>query len=278
MLLRALYERTDDELRRRERAVTPPRPAFDTAPLVAALRSTVGEDVVEQHLAAMPAGYTDTWTAEEIAQHIRLMGPAPAGAEVRLEVARGGPADDLTLALEDRPGLLAVTSGVLALHNISILGGRFSTRSDGVALQALHVVDALEQGIDDARWERVRRDIPRVLRGELDLEAQLREKMHAYRRHRPSRRRITPRVVVDARASARATLIEVHGEDRVGLLHTITRALFELGLDINVAKVDTLGREVVDVFYVRDLAGHPPRAPEQLAAIERAVLAAISEG
>jgi [protein-PII] uridylyltransferase len=79
-------------------------------------------------------------------------------------------------------------------------------------------------------------------------------------------------VVVDARASSRATLVEVHAEDRVGLLHTITRALFDLGLDIHVAKVDTLGREVVDVFYVRDLAGHPPRAPEQLAAIEAGVL------
>jgi [protein-PII] uridylyltransferase len=276
-LLRSLYERTDDELRRRERAVTPPRPPFDPAPVIAAVGAVAGESVVTQHLASMPAGYTDAWTVDEIAQHVRLMWPAPSGEEVRLEVTRGGAADDLTLALEDRPGLLAVTSGVLALHNISVLGGRLSTRSDGVALQALHVVDALGHGVDDSRWQRVRHDIPRVLRDELDLEAALREKMHDYRRHRLSRRRITPRVVVDAHTSGRATLVEVHAEDRVGLLHTITRALFDLGLDIQVAKVDTLGREVVDVFYVRDLAGHPPRAQQQLADIEQGVRLAISE-
>jgi len=274
-LLHALYERVDDDLRRREKAVQPPRPGFDAAPLVAAVQRWAGEDVVRQHLATMPPGYTDTWTLAEIAQHIRLSWPAPATDEVRLDVTRGGPADDVTLALEDRSGLLAVTSGVLALHNISVLGGRFGTRADGVAIQALHVVDALGRGIDEERWTRVRRDIPLVLRGALDLEAALREKSAEYRRHAPARRQIAPRVVVDATASARATLVEVHAEDRVGLLHTVTRALFELHLDINVAKVDTLGREVVDVFYVRDLAGHPPRAPEQLAAIERGVLAAL---
>jgi [protein-PII] uridylyltransferase len=276
-LLRALYERTDDELRKRERAVHAPRPPFDPTSLIEATRSVASEAVVRQHLATMPPGYPDAWTPAEMAQHIRLMWPAPAGDEVRLEVAQGGPADDLTLALEDRPGLLAITSGVLALHNISVLGGRFATRSDGVALQALHVVDALGRGIDEERWGRVRRDIPRVLRGELALEAALREKAQGYRWQQPGRRRIAPRVVVDARSSDRATLVEVHAEDRVGLLHAVTHALFAEGLDINVAKVDTLGREVVDVFYVRDLAGHPPRDPARVAGIEQAVLAALAE-
>jgi [protein-PII] uridylyltransferase len=178
------------------------------------------------------------------------------------------------LAFEDRPGLLALTSGVLALHNVSVLGGRFTTRADGVAFQALHVVDALGAGIDDARWAKVRRDIPAALRGTLDLERLLQEKRHAYRRGR-RQRTIAPGVSVDGRASASATLVEVHAEDRVGLLHDITRALFEQELDINVAKVDTLGPEVVDVFYVRDLAGHPPRDPAALARIRQAVLARL---
>jgi [protein-PII] uridylyltransferase len=274
-LMRMLYERTDDELRRRERAVQPARPEFDLAPIVALVRDVAGESVVRQHFAAMPAGYAGSWQIEEMAQHIRLMWPAPGPGEIRLEVTHGGAADDLVLALEDRPGLLSITSGVLALHNISVLGGRFATRSDGVALQALHVVDALGVGIDDERWSRVRRDIPRVLRGEIDLEALLREKLHAGRLYAGRRLRVPTRVVVDAQISSRATLVEVHAEDRTGLLHDITRALFELRLDINLAKVDTLGREVVDVFYVRDLAGHPPREGAELARIEQVVLAAL---
>ncbi|MGH2587611.1 MAG: HD domain-containing protein, partial [Dehalococcoidia bacterium] len=67
-LLRALYDRTDDELRRRERAVQPPRPEFDITPLVEAVRSVASDGVVRQHLAAMPAGYSDAWTLDELAQ------------------------------------------------------------------------------------------------------------------------------------------------------------------------------------------------------------------
>ncbi|MGD9893326.1 MAG: HD domain-containing protein [Dehalococcoidia bacterium] len=275
-LMQRLYEGVDDELRRRERAVPSVRPAFEIAPLLELVGGTVNEGVVRQHLAAMPRSYTDAWTPAELAQHVRLMWPAPVPGEVRLEVTRGDAADDLALALEDRPGLLAITSGVLALNNISVLGGRFVTRSDGVALQSLHVVDALNVGIDEERWGRVQRDIPRVLIGELDLEAALREKMHASRWMIPEhRRRIPTRVVADPRISAHATLVEIHAEDRAGLLHDITRALFDLRLDINLAKVDTLGREVVDVFYVRDLDGHAPSNPADLKRIEAGVMAAL---
>jgi [protein-PII] uridylyltransferase len=275
-LMQRLYEGVDDELRRRERAVPIERPEFDIAPLLDLVGGAASEGVVRQHLSAMPRGYTDTWTMAELAQHIRLMWPAPAPGEVRLEVTHGEAADDLALALEDRPGLLSITSGVLALNNISVLGGRFATRSDGVALQSLHVVDALNAGINEERWGRVRRDIPRVLIGELDLEAALREKMHASRWMIPEhRRRIPTQVVADPRISAHATLVEVHAEDRAGLLHDITRALFDLRLDINLAKVDTLGREVVDVFYVRDLDGHAPSNPADLRRIEACVMAAL---
>jgi [protein-PII] uridylyltransferase len=270
-LLRSLFERVDEELRQRERAVQPPRPPFDPAPLAAAVADLADAETVRQHLETMPPGYLESWTLPEMAQHLRLILPPPVNGDVRLEVTRGGPADDVTLAFEDRPGLLALTSGVLALHNISVLGGRFTTRADGVALQSLHVVDALGKGIEDARWAKVRRDLPAALRGTLDLEALLQEKRHAYRRGR-RRRTIPPIVSLDPRTSASATLVEVHAEDRVGLLHDITRALFEQELDIHVAKVDTLGPEVVDVFYVRDLAGHPPRDPAALARIEQAVL------
>jgi len=39
------------------------------------------------------------------------------------------------------------------------------------------------------------------------------------------------------------------------VLHRITKALAEVGLDIRHARVQTLGNEVVDTFYVRTLAG-----------------------
>ncbi len=43
--------------------------------------------------------------------------------------------------------------------------------------------------------------------------------------------------------------------DRIGLLHRITRTLFEADLDVVSARVSTLGEIVVDAFYVRESDG-----------------------
>ena len=62
-------------------------------------------------------------------------------------------------------------------------------------------------------------------------------------------------VRVDNISSDRYTVIEFFAADRLGLLYTITQALFELGLSIAVAKIGTYLDQVVDVFYVTDQAG-----------------------
>ena len=43
--------------------------------------------------------------------------------------------------------------------------------------------------------------------------------------------------------------------NRIGVLHRITRALAEVGLDIRHATVQTLGEDVVDTFYVQGRNG-----------------------
>ena len=59
-------------------------------------------------------------------------------------------------------------------------------------------------------------------------------------------------VSVDNDASDSATVIEVRAPDRIGTLYRITKALAELELDVRLAKVTSLGHEVVDAFYVVD--------------------------
>jgi [protein-PII] uridylyltransferase len=56
------------------------------------------------------------------------------------------------------------------------------------------------------------------------------------------------------------------------VLHRITSALATCGLDVRVARVSTLGHEVVDAFYVVDRAGNKVTDDEALAAVESAVL------
>ncbi len=81
-----------------------------------------------------------------------------------------------------------------------------------------------------------------------------RERLYAPRKPvAPTPARTTISVTNDE--SDTATIVEVRTGDRLGVLYHGTRALAELDRDIRHAKVQTLGHEVVDSFYVADSAG-----------------------
>ncbi len=87
---------------------------------------------------------------------------------------------------------------------------------------------------------------------------------------------VRPRVTIDHEASADATVLELEGADRPGLLFDIARALFELHLSISTAIVATYGERAVDVFYVRDGSGAKLAPGEHWAQIERRLIQALS--
>ena len=66
-------------------------------------------------------------------------------------------------------------------------------------------------------------------------------------------------------------MIEVRAPDRVGLLYRITKSIADLGLDIRHARVQTLGPEVIDTFYVRYADGKVSD-DDHLAELERALM------
>ena len=172
----------------------------------------------------------------------------------------------VTVVAPDRPGLFSRVAGVLALNGLDVLGAAAASE-DGMALSQFTVESGLGAGID---WDRVRADLDRSLDGRLALSARLAERARAYARPGPRPR--APEVRFDNDATHRATVIEVHAGDGVGVLHRITRALAELDLDIRSAKVQTLGHEVVDAFYVLDANGEKIADADHQAEIRRAVL------
>ena len=89
---------------------------------------------------------------------------------------------------------------------------------------------------------------------------------------------VAPRVLVDNKASASHTVIEVNGRDRPGLLFELTRALTGLNLQVSSAKISTFGEKVVDVFYVKDLFGHKVEHPAKLVDVQRTLEAVLAKG
>ena len=72
-------------------------------------------------------------------------------------------------------------------------------------------------------------------------------------------------------------MLEVRAPDKVGILHNITKTIADMGLDIRHARVQTLGNEVVDTFYVRTSSGEKVTDSAHQAEVTRAVLYAVSK-
>jgi [protein-PII] uridylyltransferase len=65
------------------------------------------------------------------------------------------------------------------------------------------------------------------------------------------------------------TVIDVTTLDRLGLLYLITTTLFEIGINIHLAKVSTEATRAIDVFYVTDLLGEKIVDEQAIEAIHR---------
>ncbi len=260
-LVRTLFARTAAELARRD---TETGPTTDRSRRLAELEVAAlprfDRALVRAHLRGMPAEYADAFGVAQLLDHLALLADPPAAGEVRLAAEPHGPFWGVTVVGRDRPGLLAAVAGVFTLHNVSVLDARLFTRSDGLVLDTFRVEDALGRGIA-ADWDRMAGDVGAALAGDLDLDGSVAAKARAYRRRGPA---APVRVEHHRDASGVDTVLEVHCGDEVGRLYRIGHALHELSLDVRLAKIDTRGGEVVDVFYVRRPDGKPVQDPAEL--------------
>jgi [protein-PII] uridylyltransferase len=85
------------------------------------------------------------------------------------------------------------------------------------------------------------------------------------------------RVLVDHGASDFATVVEVHGNDDVGLLSRMAEVFSNLSLDVRLARVQTLGDHVVDTFYVRHADGTSLSDRDDVERLRRGLLSAIDD-
>ena len=172
------------------------------------------------------------------------------------------------VAAPDRPGLFSSVAGALALNGMDVRAANVAGE-EGVAVEVFTVEVARGTWPDTAK---LREDLSAVLADELAIGERLseRERVYPLRRHSAAHPPLSE-VTVDNDASETATVLEVRAPDEIGLLHRITRALFDAGLDVVSARVSTLGEMVVDAFYVRESAGTKLADPNRLSAVTVAI-------
>ena len=221
---------------------------------------------------------------EDLLHHLEpvLAAQDQGGGEVRLTTRDAGPhSTELTVCCPDSTGLLADITGVLAAHNVEVLGAQVYTLdvAGGADREALALdIFTVRSTAREAPWTALTTDLERVRRGELEVD-QLVARFTGPSGLPP---RVVPHVSIEVsinnEVSGRFSVIEVQAPDRLGLLHAITRTLSRAGLVIHLSRVATEAGRVVDIFYVSDAAsgGKVTDAREQ-ARIREAVVTAISE-
>ncbi|HEX4976440.1 MAG TPA: [protein-PII] uridylyltransferase [Nocardioides sp.] len=171
----------------------------------------------------------------------------------------------VTVAAPDRVGLIAGVTGALGHLRLTVRSAR-AWEEDGIGVS---VWDVAEQHLDPAV---VRERVRAVLDGRLEP----RRRETAARRQQPE-----PVVLVHHGASAAATVLEVRGDDRPGVVHDVCAALAGLGLSIRSAHVTTVGPQAVDVFYVVEPGAgglQDDRAAEAVHAVRAALSPTVTLG
>ena len=159
----------------------PPSPG-DPAALAASIESArpalAGQ--AARLLATLPDSYLSTLAAvdpAELADELELLADPPGPGVVRYRVDPSGDGHGLvTVCAADRPGTLARTTGVLALHRVSVLRAHVWSTSAGLALQRFAV-----QAPATLRWQRLGADLDAAWSGRLAVEARLERKARDYR-------------------------------------------------------------------------------------------------
>jgi [protein-PII] uridylyltransferase len=189
-----------------------------------------------------------------------------------VDVRRDG--DVITVVSTDRAGSFSRIAGVLSMHGLDVLSAQALSDEHGMAASQFRVMSDTA----DMKWGEVKADLGRALANELAIEARIAERATTYRRRRRTQagQPAAPKVVFDDAASSNATVIEVRATTKIGILHRITKALGELGLDIRHATVQSIGMDVVDTFYVRSASGGLVTDPQHRREIIKAVLHAVS--
>ena len=227
-------------------------------------------------------GYPAYWLSfdpETHTRHARLVRDAEARGAPLVVDTQPLPAravTEVTVYTADHAGLFSHIAGALAVAGASIVDARIHTLTNGSALDTFWIQDAAGGAFDAPhRLARLHVLVDQALSGRIGLPGEIQRASAALIGRRMRAIHVPPRVVIDNRASNTHTVLEVNGRDRPGLLHDVTAAISEQGLQIASAHVTTYGVRAVDVFYVKDVFGLKVENERKLATLRLALLAAL---
>jgi [protein-PII] uridylyltransferase len=259
-LLLDLYDLTTRALRRgpenpidREELIKETK----SAAALSLVRSGVSDTEVEAIWSLLTEDYFLRYRADEIAWHTEILADSDLETEHGLVEIRKQPDGDGMEAMLYTPQTkqtFAHATGILDQLGLTIVDARIVPIGNGYSLDT-YVVMELDSRIeiDDARLSKIRRSLTRVLTTADDNAARVTRTIS-----RQAKVFSTKHSVSFSQDNAkRRTVMELVAADRPGLLSTVGQVFIEQHIDMDTAKIHTVGERAEDVFYISDENGVP---------------------
>ncbi|MBM81870.1 MAG: [protein-PII] uridylyltransferase [Planctomycetaceae bacterium] len=240
------------------------------------------EDWIKRQLDAFSTNYLTGTPPERIAADLAVIYDLDDG-EIIIETNYDGDTDTFEYRVITHESYASGCSyriaGALAAKRLEIIDAQISTSMDGIVVDSFRVFDKDFEGeVPNERTESVSEAIRKVLTKQVKVvDLFQRNQTFGGTKHTAPINKMPTRVVFDNNSSPNCTVIDVFAHDRPGLLYTICRTAFNLGLSIQLAKIATHLDQVVDVFYVTDMTGHKITDSQKLKELKMEFQAKIEE-
>ena len=248
-----------------------------------------------------------TFTEDEVSQHLERMGPAyvrmcpPAlvmrhlGAVHEFLERRISGADTLVPLVKwldqseeghteviivtwNRERLFSKIAGSFAVAGLNILSANIFTRRDDVVVDTFQVcnerMEPVTHPIDRSTFEKT---LTEAL-GETEdhLNERIAEVGPTLWQRSLGEAEFPASLRVDQTSESGRTLIHVEAPDRVGLLHALTRAIADEGMQISGARITTEKGAALDTFLIEENSGEAVRGEDRLARLIQRLKGVVS--
>jgi [protein-PII] uridylyltransferase len=196
--------------------------------------------------------------AQEIAWQTRLLhyrvdSPKPV---VKARLSPVGDGLQVMIYTKDQRDLFARICGYFGSINYNIIDAKIHTTRHGHALDTFQVMDAARAPQYREMIALIEHDLAQRIELEEPLGAPAQGRVSRQLKHFP----ITPEVHIRPDERGQYHLLSITSGDRPGLLYRIARTFSQYGLNLQSAKVVTLGERAEDVFLVSGPVLGNPRA------------------
>ncbi|MFZ9251576.1 MAG: [protein-PII] uridylyltransferase [Hylemonella sp.] len=196
----------------------------------------------------LDVGYFMRHEAEDIAWHTRQLARHVGNGQTVVRARRSPVGEGLEVLVytPDQADLFARICAYFDQGNFSIQDARIHTARNGYALDTFQVVTAALPEHYQELTSMVEAELARTIAEIRPLPEPSRGRISRRVRSFP----VSPRVSLSPDEKAQRWLLSISASDQPGLLYKVARVLAQHKLNLQLAKINTLGERVDDVFLV----------------------------